>query len=239
MDWYRRTLVILLPVLVIGFSIVYITTLRKWGFYYIDTILVKSEAGGSVVYSGEVHDKETVFTVTGNTVSLTVDGKDAGTYTYVEDHSVIMESMKDETGVTGIVIYKDGKEFLTATRDRFGLWHPGDDETAAMMPSETKGSAEGNDPAHPTAMTIYTLVKGPVLTHRGNGQFWLIGTVLSIVFIITVIFAQELFDLCMMLVIKDYYSSEPTNLELVGRYVYWTVGLIVIVTVYVIGLALS
>ena len=237
MDWYRRTLVILLLIMMVGFSIVYITTLHRWGFNYIDTILVKNEANGSVTYSGKVHGKETVFTVTGNTVNLTVAGKDEGTYTYVEDPSVILESMKNVEGVKGIVIYKDGKVFFTATRESHYILHT-DDEHVILLMGHDSGSAEGNDPAHPTAQTIIMLIEGPTLTHHGYGQCWLIGLFLSVLTIITMLFADEIFDFCMMLVIKDYSSSEPTGFELATRYAYWTIAVVTIIAIYVIGLAL-
>ena len=237
MDWYRRTLVILLLIMMVGFSIVYIKTLHRWGFNYIDTILVKNEANGSVTYSGKVHGKETVFTVTGNTVNLTVAGKDEGTYTYVEDPSVILESMKNVEGVKGIVIYKDGKEFFTATNESNVILHT--DEEHVIILSVTKtGTAEGNNPAYPTAQTIFMLVHGPELTHHGYGQCWLIGLFLSVLTIIAMLFADEIFDFCMMFVIKDYSSSEPTGLELTTRYAYWTIAVVAIIAIYVIGLTL-
>ena len=52
------------------------------------------------------------------------------------------------------------------------------------------------------------------------------------------LFADEIFDLCMMLVIKDYSSSEPTGLELTTRYAYWTIAVVAIIAIYVIGLTL-
>ena len=237
MDWYRRTLVILLLIMMVGFSIVYITTLHRWGFEYIDTILVKSEANGSVTYSGKVHGKETVFTVTGNTVNLTVAGKDAGTYTYAEDPSVILESLKNEEDVKGEVIYKDGKVFFTATRESHYILHT-DDEHVILLMGHDSGSAEGNDPAHPTAQTIIMLIEGPTLTHHGAGQFWLIGLFFSVVVIVSILFAQEVFDLGMMLKVRDYSSSEPTELEKMTWYAGWTMAVIAVAFFYVLGLTL-
>ena len=70
MDWYRRTLVFLLLIMLAGFSIVSVTTLQKCGFEYIDTILVKSEANGSVIFSDNKSEANELIRFFGNGVFL-------------------------------------------------------------------------------------------------------------------------------------------------------------------------
>ena len=56
--------------------------------------------------------------------------------------------------------------------------------------------------------------------------------------IVSILFAQEVFDLGMMLKVRDYSSSEPTELEKMTWYAGWTMAVIALAFIYAMGLAL-
>ena len=79
------------------------------------------------------------------------------------------------------------------------------------------------DPLEPSLQEIACLMLGPELTHKGDWSMWLGGAALCLITWLTVLFADELFRLQMSFRIRNAEEAEPSEWEMAGRYISWTI----------------
>ena len=98
--------------------------------------------------------------------------------------------------------------------------------------------ADGNliDPMEPDVSTIWELINGPQLTHKGQWYTWFGAVVLCLLNGISILFADELFRWNMRFHIRDVENAEPSDWEMCSRYIAWTVIAIMTLALFIMGL---
>ena len=101
-----------------------------------------------------------------------------------------------------------------------------------------KKDSDGNiiDPAKPSASDILRLVFDPELTHKGIWLAWFGAVFLSILNAVSILYADELFRWDLSFQIKNAETAEPSEWEMMKRYLSWTVVTIMLLVLYIVGL---
>ena len=92
------------------------------------------------------------------------------------------------------------------------------------------------DPMEPSASTILTLMSGPQLTHKGSWAVWIGGVLICAVTAISILFADELFRFALAFRIRDAEQAEPSDWEMTGRYISWTILPLITLWLFIQGL---
>lgn len=98
------------------------------------------------------------------------------------------------------------------------------------------GNGEVIDPMEPSASTILQLMDGPQLTHKGSWAAWLGGLMICGITAILILFADELFRWELTFRIRNVDQAEPSDCEIAGRYISWTILPIMALALFVWGL---
>ena len=109
----------------------------------------------------------------------------------------------------------------------------------ATMGDGTVIGADGNaiDPMEPFASTILHLMTGePELTHKGNWLAWFGGVFICMINALLILFADELFRWNLRFQIRNADYAEPSDWEIAGRYISWTVLPIMALVTFIVGL---
>ena len=95
------------------------------------------------------------------------------------------------------------------------------------------------DVNEPTADEIIYISKDMDLSRRATEWgFFVLGTILSVITALSIIFADELFVFYMSFMIADPETAEPSSFELCSRYFAWVVMPFIIIFIYFMGLRL-
>ena len=247
---YQKGILILLAAMAIVFGVLYSQAASKTGFLYMDKIFEASQENGNTVYSGKIHGEECKFTVNAEReVTFQYGEKNYGPYEVREDSTAIPKDSSWAGQMTGVEV-ATGKEILF--RGGFlDLGNPGDiwllvneDGTDAnSVFTMTMGDGitmdeDGNmiDPMEPSVKTILELVDGPDLTHKGDWQIWFYGMIISMITVVSILFADELFRTNLAFQIRNADCAEPSEWEIASRYIGWTIVPILAFIIYIIGL---
>ena len=243
---YQKAVLAAAVLLVLVFSVIYPVTMGREGYLYRGALLTPGQEEGGTVYTGSVHGVQARFTVTPDrTVTFQYGETTYGPYTAVEDPGAVPESA-DMSGLTGVelrkgeaVIFRGG---VVQQGNTLWLYHEnGDLENGGITITTSAGvtlDEDGNvvDPNEPSLSTILELMDGPALTHKGDWLPYLLGVFLCAVTAVTILFADELFRFQLSFRILQAEDAEPTDLELFGRYVAWTVLPIAALVIFALGL---
>ena len=247
LNLYQKGVLIFMIIISLVFSVVYSSTISKVGFEYKDTILVPSQDNGGTVYSGKIQGQQACFTVSEDeTVVFHYGDKTYGPYTAKEDPTAIPKDEEFREEMTGVKLYK-GEELLF----RGGILKFGDN---TMLYNED-GTVEsfgfsyvtsygveldenGNeiDPIEPSASDILELMNDPELTHKGEWLTWFEGVFICVLNALSILFADELFRWNLAFQIRDVEKAEPSDWEIAGRYIGWTVLPIMALILFIVGL---
>ena len=252
----QKGMLLFAAVLPLAFFAAYFMTTGREGFEYRNAILVPEagadEGADGTVYAGTINGKSAVFTVSPDkTVEFRYGETIYGPYTVKEDPSAIpkrgedMETPAETKNMRGIELYR-GDELLFRGGARYfangyRLYNE-EGEMEVLGPIMAGGkSLEGNgntaDPMEPSAGVLLELMYGPVLlTHKGDWNGWLFGTLLCAAVSVSILFADELFRWNLRFRIRDPERAEPSEWEIAGRYLTWTIFLIWAVTAFIAGL---
>ena len=247
LNWYQRGILILLLAMALVFAVVYHMTIARVGVLYQNAIFVPAEENGVTVYSGKLRGKQAEFTVSADkTVSFRCDGQTYGPYTVKEDPTARPEDEFGREGMTGVEI-RDGEELLF----RGGFWQSDGSfwlrnadgsmdlgMQTYVVENGVKKDSDGNiiDPAKPSASDILRLVYGPELTHKGTWLAWLGAVFISFLTAVSILYADELFRWDLSFQIQNAEAAEPSEWEMMKRYISWTVFAIAALIVYFLGL---
>lgn len=247
LNLYQKGVLVFMIIISLIFSVVYSRTISKVGFEYKDTILVPSQDNGSTMYSGKIQGQQALFIMSEDkTVVFHYGDKTYGPYTVKEDPTAIPKDEEFREEMTGVELY-NGEELLF----RGGILKFGDN---TMLYNED-GTVEsfgisyvtsygveldenGNeiDPIEPSASDILELMNDPELTHKGEWLTWLEGAFICILNALSILFADELFRWNLAFQIRDVEKAEPSDWEIAGRYIGWTVLLIMALILFIVGL---
>ena len=243
---YQKIILILLCVLTVAFAVVYGVTTGRRGYLYQETILVPAAVGGSTVYSGKVRGTQTSFTVSPEgSVTCQVGARTYGPDTLREDPSAIPQDSELKSQMTGIELrcgdeirFRGGVVVQGATKLFFD--ESGELYNVSSPAYVTKDSADEAGTAaasgEPSVGVILDLVRGPSLTHLGDGRFYILGVVFCIAGAVEILFTDELYRFGLSFRVRDPETAVPSDWEIAGRYFSWTVMPIAALVVFCVGL---
>lgn len=243
---YQKAVMIFMIVVALLFTVLYPLTISRVGFAYKTAILVPSRESGGTVYSGKLNWQLARFTVSEDkTVLFQYGDKTYGPYTAKYDPSAIPKDDEDAQHMTGVelrcgedILFRGGVMDVGEFR-----WLYNEDGTPADVGIyvEVDGvvwdeNGDLIDPVEPSAGKILELMGGPELTHKGEWLGWLTGVAVCVLNALTVLFADELFRFGMAFRIQDADRAEPSDLEIAGRYVTWTLFAAAALALFIVGL---
>ena len=245
---YQKSVLLLMLAMILVFAVIYAMTISRVGFAYQDTILVPSQEKNSTVYSGKVHGQQTRFTVSEDKSVLFQCGeKTYGPYTAREDSAAIPKNHEMADVMTGVelrqgdrIVFRGAvleygdirmlyKEDGTLDTDAIGFFF--DDETVVM---DESGNAI--DPMEPSVLAVLDVMGEPELTHKGEWFAWCGAVFICMVNALLILYANELFRWDLAFRIRNADRAEPSDWEITGRYIGWTVLLIAALICFVTGL---
>lgn len=240
---YQQGILILLVVMIIVFGVIYSVVSSQVGFLYRDKILLPGQENGNTVYSGNIKGQEGKFVVTPEKeVTFYHGDKVYGPYTAKEDPTAIPD---DQAYLTGVEILKGDEVFFRGGvfRSSDGLVLFNEDggmiiTVTAVMSDGTEVDGDGNiiDQMEPSPTTVLELMDGPQLTNKGEWAAWFFGVVVSIVVVVSMLFADELFRWNLAFQIRNVDRAEPSDWEIAGRYIGWTALTIMVLVINIMGL---
>ena len=245
LNLYQKGIVLLLALLFVGFTVAYSVAYNRLGFAYEGALLMPSEGDGQTVYAGKLNGKETSFTVTADkTVTFRYGEKTYGPYTVREDPTAIPQTTGLAEHMTGIEILDGEQVFfrggLFKNRGDRVLWPENGNATGqvSMIVGGVAYDAHGNpiDRMIPSAATILDLMEGPELTRKCDWECWFYAVAASVITVISILFADELFRRKLSWSIQDAHLAEPSEWEIAGRYIGWAVLTVLTPIMYVTGL---
>lgn len=245
LNLYQKGILVLLALLFVGFTVAYSVAYNRVGYVYEGALLMPSQGDGQTVYAGKLQGKETSFTVTADkVVTFRYGEKTYGPYTVREDPTAIPKTSGLSEHMTGIEILDGETVFFRggvfASRGDRVLWPENGDATGqvSMIVGGVAYDAHGNeiDQMIPSAATLVELTEGPELTRRGDWECWFYGVIASVITVVSILFADELFRWNLSFQIQDVYDAEPSDWEIFTRYAGWTVLTVLAAIMYVTGL---
>ena len=236
LNWYQKSILIFMLAMALVFAVVYHMTIARVGVLYQNAIFVPAEENGVTVYSVKLRGKQAEFTVSADkTVSFRCDGQTYGPYTVKEDPTARPEDEFGREGMTGVEI-RDGEDGSFWLRNADGSMDLG--MQTYVVENGVKKDSDGNiiDPAKPSASDILRLVFDPELTHKGTWLAWLSAVFLSVLNALAILYADELFRWDLSFQIQNAETAEPSEWEMMKRYLSWTVVTIMLLVLYIVGL---
>lgn len=246
LDRYQKVVLLFVAAMVLVFTAVYPITIAREGFAYKNTILIPNKENGNTIYSGKIQGKQANFTVSADrTVKFQYGDKSYGPYTAKEDPTAIPKDSEMGELMTGVelsnreeIIFRGG---VLNIGDR--LWLYNEDGSWADIVSAT--TSYGNsmyengdiiDSMEPPASTILDLMAGPELTHKGEWLAWFCGVLVCIITAVSILFADELFHWNLSFRIRNADRAEPSDWEIAGRHIGWTLLSITALILFIAGL---
>ena len=249
LDRYQKSILIIMLAMALVFAVIYTMTISRVGFEYKDKIFVPSQENGSTVYSGKLYGQQARFTVSANKTVVFQHGDITyGPYTAKEDPTAIPKDEENAKYMTGVEI-RQGDETLfrggvMEIGDSFWLYNEdGTFESIKISYTTSDGferDENGNiiDPVEPSASTILELMNDPQLTHKGEGPMWFVAVFFCILNAVFMLFADELFRWNLMFRIRNADYAEPSDWEMIGRYISWTAITVMALVTFIMGLQL-
>ena len=237
LDRYSKILLLILAFMVLLFAVLYIVTLTRVGLLYRDVILVPSEEDGNTVYSGRIHWKKAVFTVTEDkTVWFQYGDESYGPYLAKGDQTALPES--HSAGMVGVelrrgdeIVFRGGVSVIN------GMWFlTNEDGSSANVVITIDMDREERDFDEPSPLAILSLMAGPELTHKGDPGGWVKGTLLCLLVSFLILFADDLFYMRISRRVVVTEDLEPNEWEIRRRNILGTLLTAGALTLYIIGL---
>ena len=242
---YQKGILILLAAMLLLFTALYPIILSREGFLYRDALLIPSEEGGNTVYAGKIEGQPASFTLyDGRSVQFQYGDATYGPYTAAEAPDAL-QNLDLGDGAVGVEL-RCGEELVFrggVLRQGDQLWlYTEDGSVYTDIGIMTSGgfifNEEGEviDPNEPSVSDLLMVMAGPPLTHKGSWFGWVTGLIICILTAVDILFADELFRLHMAFHISRAEDAEPSDWEIAGRYIGWTVMPVMALVLFIIGL---
>ena len=244
---YQKAVLLFMTVMMLVFAVLYARSIAREGFAYRNAILIPSERDGATVYSGKIRGKTAEFTVRdGRTAEFRYGDRYYGSYTMKKDPAAVPEEYKTEEGIIGVELCR-GTEVLF----RGGVQETGGErwlyEQDAVSPNVDVSLMAQNDLVlderltvpdfmEPSVSTILDLMLGPELSHKGSWRTWMLGVFLCVLTAASMLYADELFRWHLSFQIRGAEQAEPSDWEIAGRYLTWTLMPILVLALLISGL---
>lgn len=244
---YQKGLLMFMFAMALIFAVIYFKTISRVGYRYNDAILVPTQENGNIVYSGKIQGEQAKFIVSNsNTVVFNYGDKNYGQYTLKEDPTAIPKDRELKEQMIGIEISNGNKILFRGGVLDVGdsYWLYKDDGTldnlgfSFVTSDGIERDENGNviDKMVPSASTIYELLNAPKLTHKGEAIAWFGAVFICILNALSILFADELFRWNLLFLIRNVENAEPSDWEIAGRYIGWTVITIMALILFIMGL---
>ena len=247
LDRYQKGVMLAMAAMIVVFAALYAYTTGRVGYKYHGAILVPSEEDGGTVYSGRVRGESAEFTVSADgTVEFRRGDTLYGPYTAREDPSAVPEGYELSEHMTGLevrcgdeVIFRGG---VLDSGNSFRLYDEDGDPASIGIVAVTSdgtvidGSGNAVDPMEPGAHTLLELMSGPELTHKGSWWGYFAGVFACLITAASILYADELFRWQLSFSIRNADKAEPSDWEIAGRYISWTVLPVMALVVFILGL---
>ena len=234
---YQKILLLLMAVMILAFTVIYPIVTALSGFLYEDTILVPAEEDGGTVYSGKIRGTAATFTVSADkTVIFQYGNTVYGPYTVKEDPAAIPKDSDLQAQMTGIELRCAGEIVFRGGVVNSGDWRMlyNEDGSFDLLRSITATMSDGT--MEPSVSTILDLTDGPALTHKGTWLGWFGGVLICVITALTMLFADELFRWNASFLVRNAEEAEPSDWEIAGRYITWTVLPVMAAVIFILGL---
>ena len=242
---YQKGILILMAAMILLFTALYPIIISREGFLYRDALLVPSEEGGNTVYAGKIEGEPASFTLyDDHSVEFRYGDATYGPYTAAEAPDAL-QNLDLGDGAVGVEL-RCGEELVFrggALRQGDQLWlYTEDGSVYTDIGVMTSGgfifNEEGEviDPNEPSVSDLLMVMAGPPLTHKGSWFGWVMGLIICILTAVDILFADELFRLHMAFHISRAEDAEPSDWEIAGRYIGWTVLPVIALVLFIIGL---
>lgn len=247
---YQKAIILFLALMLLVFCVTYFVVTGREGFRYQNAILVPTTQDGVTCYSGRIKGEDTVFTVDQNqNVTLHCGDRIYGPYSVKEDNTAIPQEESFAEYMTGVEILEGDTVFFRGgvmkTDGEEGVWFVIREDGRGMSTDITATMSDGTvldmdgnviDPMEPSVQTLLELLSGPEITHKGNWEAWFGALVLTVITVLSILYAEEIWIFSMSMRILDADRAEPTELEIFSRYAAWTVLTVIILVIYILGL---
>lgn len=247
LNLYQKGILLFMTAMILVFAPVYHMTVSRVGFEYKDKIFVPDQKDGSTVYSGSIKGQRAQFTVSEDkTVVFQYGSKTYGPYTVREDETAIPKDEENAGQMTGVelregddILFRGG--VLEAGGHKLMYNEDGTIENLGFSYTTSDGKemdADGNviDPMEPSVYTILDLMGSPDFIHKGEWLAWFGGVIICVLNALSMLFADELFRLNLSFRIRNADDAEPSDWEMTGRYIGWTVVPVMAFVVFIMGL---
>ncbi len=242
---YQKGILILMAAMLLLFTALYPIVLSREGFLYRDALLIPSEEGGNTVYAGKIEGQPASFTLYDDrSVQFRYGDATYGPYTAAEAPDAL-QNLDLGDGAVGVEL-RCGEELVFrggALRQGDKLWlYTEDGSVYTDIGVMTSGGfifnedGEVIDPNGPSVSDILMVMAGPPLDHKGSWFGWVTGLIICILTTVDILFADELFRLHMAFHISRAEDAEPSDWEIAGRYIGWTVMPVIALVLFIIGL---
>ncbi len=247
LNCYQKGVLIFMITMVLVFAVIYHMTISQVGFKYKDTIFVPSQENGSTVYSGKIQGLQAHFMVSEDkTIVFQYGDKTYGPYTVKEDPIAIPKDKEMQEYMTGVEL-RQGEDILfrggvLEIGDSYWLYNEDgtlDNLGFSYVTSDgIERDENGNviDSIEPSASIILELMNEPELTHKGEWFAWFGAVFICVLNALSILFADELFRWNLAFQIRNVDNAEPSDWEIAGRYIGWTVLTITALVVFIMGL---
>ena len=225
---YQKILLLLMAVMILAFTVIYPIVTARSGFLYEGTILVPSEEDGCTVYSEKIYGTAATFTVSADkTVIFQYGNTVYGPYTVKEDPTAIPKDSDLQTQMTGIELRCGGEIVFRGGVVNSGDWRMlyNEDGSFDLLRSITATMSDGT--MEPSVST---------LTHKGTWLGWFGGVLICVIAALTMLFADELFRWNASFLVRNAEEAEPSDWEIAGRYITWTVLPVMAAVIFILGL---
>ena len=247
LNFYQKGILIVMIIMALVFAVIYPKTIARVGYRFNDAILVPAQENGITTYSGKMKGEYAQFLVyDDNKVEFHYGDRNYGQYVLREDPEAIPKDLELQEQMTGIEIINGDKIFFRGGvldfGDHFYLYNEDgmlDDFGFSYVTNDGIERDEmGNaiDVMEPSASTIYELLNDPELTHKGDALAWFGAVFVSILNALSILFADELFRFNLAFQIRNVEDVEPSEWEMAGRYIAWSMITIMVFVVFISGL---